>query len=249
MHCDVAADTADGTLFPRTEAQFDALVQHSREIGQSCRDNTGAFLGHTDTMSVARDHEALRIALGEEQVSWLGISYGTQLAANYADLFPGRTRAMVLDAALEHSNGETAQVADEMVAAEGSFNQFVAWCETAPDCSLRGLDVGAVFDRLVAEADLHPIPVPGALRAVTGEDIRMGTIGALRFKEPSVFGQDSWAGLSQSFAAAVAGDASAFAVSNGPQDGLLARLAIGCMEYVAQIGSWAEMQQREVCRR
>jgi hypothetical protein len=66
----------------------------------------------------------------------------------------------------------------------------------------------------VAGADRDPIPVPGALRAVTGEDIRMGAIGMLTFKEPSIYGPDvSWAGLSRALAAALAGDAARFAVA------------------------------------
>jgi alpha/beta hydrolase fold len=81
-----------------------------------------------DTVSVARDHEALRRALGENKINWLGISYGTQLGANYAPLYPSHTRAMVLDAALEHSLPEGHQVAGEIVAAEDSFNRFADWC-------------------------------------------------------------------------------------------------------------------------
>jgi pimeloyl-ACP methyl ester carboxylesterase len=138
-----------------------------------------------DTVSVARDHEALRLARGENKINWLGISYGTQLGANYAQLYPSHTRAMVLDAALEHSLPEGHQVAGEIMAAEDSFNWFADWCPTQETCALRGQDLRAVFDRLVAQADQNPIPAEGALRAVTGEDIRMGTKGLLRFKEPS----------------------------------------------------------------
>ena len=144
------------------------VISHIRE--------TGALLGHTDTVSVARDHEALRIALGVRQVSWLGLS-----------------------------------------------------------------------DDLVARADQQPIPVGGAMRPVTGEDIRMGTVGLLRFKEPSIYGPDlSWAGLSRALARALDGDAAAFALPplGVPQDGLFTLLSIGCMEYVPQIDTYGEMRQR-----
>ena len=199
-----------------------------------------------DTISVARDHEALRRALGVKRVSWLGISYGTQVATNYAALFPRRTRAMVLDAALEHSGSEVGMLSTEILTAEDSFDRFAAWCATADTCALKGQDVGAVYDALVAGADRHPIPVRGALRAVTGEDIRMQTPGGLLFKEPTVFGPDrSWAGLSRAIKAAVEGDASSFALPPPKQAGALAeRLAVGCMDYVSEIHTWAQMQQR-----
>jgi pimeloyl-ACP methyl ester carboxylesterase len=247
VHCDVPALTPTGTLFPKTEPQFQALLRHNREVAASCVRGTGALLGHVDTVTLARDHEALRIALGEKTVTWLGLSYGTQVAANYAQLYPQRTRAMVLDAALEHSLPEVVQVAEEIMSSEASFNRFAAWCNTAPTCVLRGQNVGAVFDRLVAGAERHPIPVPGAMRPVTGEDIRMGAVGLLRFKEPSIYGPDlSWAGLARALARAVAGDASAFALppADVPQDGLFSQLAIACMDYAPQIRTYGQMRQR-----
>lgn len=247
VRCPVPPLTPTTTLFPRSEAQFQELRRHNRAVGLSCLRETGALMRHTDTVSVARDHEALRIALGVGQVNWLGLSYGTQVAANYAQLFPRRTRAMALDAALEHSQPEVLQVADEMVAAETAFNRFVAWCATAPTCALRGQDVGGVYDRLVADADRQPIPVAGSMRGVTGEDIRMGTIRLLVLKEPSIFGPEvSWAGLSRALARTIAGDAANFALPplGAPQDGLSSVLAIACMEYVPQIHTYAQMRQR-----
>jgi pimeloyl-ACP methyl ester carboxylesterase len=234
-------------LWPRTEQEFNALLTNNRAVGLACIRDTGELMRHTDTVNVARDHEALRIALRVDQVSWLGLSYGTQVAGNYADLYPRRTRAMVLDAALDHDLSEVEQVAGEMLAAEDSFNRFAAWCPTSPDCALRGQDVAAVFDRLVAEADRNPIPVDGAIRPVTGADIRIGTKGLLRFKEPAIYGpQLSWAGLSRALESALAGDASAFAVGRAgvTQYNLYSLLANACLDYVVQVRTWAEMQQR-----
>lgn len=247
IRCDLPAITPSYTMFPRTEREFDAMVRYNREFGLSCLRGTGAILGHTDTISVARDHEAARAALGVDRVSWLGISYGSQLAANYAELFPSRTRAMALDSALEHSMPENQQLADEILGVEASFNRFIAWCGTTSECALHGQDVGAIYDRLVARAEEHPIPVDGALRPVTSEDIRMQTTGLLVYKEPALSGPDvSWAGLSRAIAHAVDGDASGFALPPVQylQDDVESRGAIGCMEYVPQVHTWGEMQQR-----
>jgi pimeloyl-ACP methyl ester carboxylesterase len=240
--------TPELTLFPSSRAEFHQLKEHNRTVAQSCVEKTGALIQHADTISVARDHEALRQALGETQVSWLGLSYGTQVAANYAELYPAQTRAMVLDAALEHSLTEVEQVADEAVAAEGSFNRFLRWCRTAAGCALRGSPVGRLFDRLVSRADRHPIPVEGALRPVTGEDIRMGTVGKLLFKHPTpIYGPAmSWGGLSRSLKAALGGNAMSFA--NPPaeviQDDIENLVGIGCNEYVPLVHTYADMRQR-----
>jgi pimeloyl-ACP methyl ester carboxylesterase len=41
--------------------------------------------------------DALRKALGERQIRYFGLSYGTILGSVYASLFPQRVGAMVLD--------------------------------------------------------------------------------------------------------------------------------------------------------
>jgi pimeloyl-ACP methyl ester carboxylesterase len=246
IRCNLPVFPARVTLFPRTAREFKRLHDYGARLGRSCLRRSGPLLGHVDTISVARDHEALRQALGVKRVSWLGISYGTQVATNYAALFPHRTRAMVLDGALEHSGSEVGMLSTEVLTAEDSFDRFAAWCATADTCALKGQDVAAVYDDLVAAADRHPIPVKGALRPVTGEDIRMQTPGGLLFKEPTVFGPDrSWAGLSRGIKAATEGDASMFALPPPKAAAPLAeRLAVGCMDYVSHVRTWAQMQQR-----
>jgi pimeloyl-ACP methyl ester carboxylesterase len=240
--------TPEQTLFPSTRKEFRQLKQHNRAVAQSCLEETGALIEHADTIAVAKDHEALRQALGETQISWLGLSYGTQVAANYAELFPAQTRAMVLDAALEHSLTDLEQVADEARAAEDSFNRFLRWCRTAPGCALRGRPVGRLFDRLVARADRDPIPVEGALRQVTGEDIRMGVVGLLLFKHPTrIYGpSNSWGQLSRNLEATLAGDAVSFAQppAEVAQDDLENLVGIGCNEYVPLVRTYDEMRQR-----
>jgi pimeloyl-ACP methyl ester carboxylesterase len=175
IRCGVPALTPEYTFFPRTQQEFDAMVAHNRAVARSCLQETGPLLLHADTVSVARDHEALRIALGVSRVNWLGLSYGTQLGAQYAQLYPKRTRAMVLDAVLDHSSSDVLLTAAAATTVEEAFNRFATWCDTAPDCALRGQDVAAVYDALVRRAQRHPIPVEGALRPVTGDDIRMNT--------------------------------------------------------------------------
>ena len=45
--------------------------------------------------------DVLRAALGEEQLTYLGASYGTKLGATYAELFPDRVGRLVLDGAVD----------------------------------------------------------------------------------------------------------------------------------------------------
>src|SRR4030095_16487208 len=64
VRCDVPILTPTDTIFPRSEREFDAMVSHNRAVGRSCLAQTGSLIAHTDTVSVARDHEAARVALG-----------------------------------------------------------------------------------------------------------------------------------------------------------------------------------------
>ena len=45
--------------------------------------------------------EQLRQSLGDEQLTYLGYSYGTTLGSTYAELFPDKVRALVLDGAVD----------------------------------------------------------------------------------------------------------------------------------------------------
>lgn len=245
VHCEVPILAPGVTLFPRSQQQFNALVEHNRAVGQSCLDNTGDLLRHVDTVSVARDHEAVRMALAVPQVTWLMTSYGAQVGANYAELFPDRVRALVIDGALDHAFPTLHSVLDEARSVEDSFDRFVTWCRTAQECALRGRPVARLYDELVRRADRSPMLVDGAIRPVTGEDIRMNTEGGLLFKEP-VFGPDkSWAGLSRGIAAALDGDATAFAAPPPePTDGSYAGQAVACLDYPADVTTYRELRAR-----
>jgi pimeloyl-ACP methyl ester carboxylesterase len=234
------------TLFPRTQAQFDQMVRLNRELGRGCLEQTGRLLGHVDTVSVARDHEAVRIGLGERTFNWLGLSYGTQIGANYAQLFPRRIRAMVFDGALDHSALSVGLLADEIATVEDAFNRFAAWCRTAPACAMNGQDVARVYDQLVARADASPIPVPGADHPVTGEDIRLNTPPYLEFKEPSPFGPSRWVQLGAAIRDTLAGDASAFAIPRyqSPTEPAFGALAVACQDYALEVRTFADMQRR-----
>jgi pimeloyl-ACP methyl ester carboxylesterase len=247
LKCGIPLLTPTTSLFPRTAREFDRLRDRDRSVARSCLRASGAQVKHMDTVSVARDHEALRIALHVDQVTWFVLSYGTQLAANYAALYPEHTRAMVLDAALDHSAPEVSLTADAITTAEAAFDRFARWCTTSTECALHGRDVGKLFDRLVQRADRHPIAVAGALRPVTGEDIRMMMPNLIVLRDPNVIGGGrSWPVASQALAGALAGDASGFAYPpfQGPTDLLFALAANGCGDYAVDIHTFADVRER-----
>jgi pimeloyl-ACP methyl ester carboxylesterase len=117
------------------------VVAHNRAAGQDCVDRTGPLLSHADTRSVVEDVEAIRVALGEPKISWVGVSYGTEIGAAYAAKYPGQVRAMVLDGAVDHTEPMRKAILEEAAATEDGLWRFVTWCLTADQCVLRGQDV------------------------------------------------------------------------------------------------------------
>jgi pimeloyl-ACP methyl ester carboxylesterase len=67
------------------------------EFDKSCAAHAGPLLAHDTTADVARDLDLMRQAVGDPALNYVGISYGSYLGATYANLFPGRVRAITLD--------------------------------------------------------------------------------------------------------------------------------------------------------
>src|SRR5262249_40894521 len=87
---------AEGDPVPVTAAGRATPVDADRAFAQACATAAGPLLAHIGTTDVARDLEQLRKALGDERLTFLGVSYGTLLGATYADLFPTHVRALAL---------------------------------------------------------------------------------------------------------------------------------------------------------
>jgi pimeloyl-ACP methyl ester carboxylesterase len=92
IKCDPEIWNEGGSLFPQDQAAYDAMVAHNKAFGESCLKNTGPALAYMDTVSVARDLDAIRAVLGEEKLNYFGLSYGTMVGAQYAELFPDKIR-------------------------------------------------------------------------------------------------------------------------------------------------------------
>ncbi|WP_338677399.1 alpha/beta hydrolase [Streptomyces sp. SCSIO 30461] len=83
--------------FPVGEQERRTWITAYQDLARRCHERDPELLRHVSTADTARDLDRLRQAVGERQLSYLGISYGTYLGATYAGLFPGNIRAMVLD--------------------------------------------------------------------------------------------------------------------------------------------------------
>ncbi|MDQ4038068.1 MAG: alpha/beta fold hydrolase, partial [Actinomycetota bacterium] len=185
---------------PRSAEEIDEALDLSEEVGDGCEDKYGDELGNFNTTYTARDMDRLREAVGDEQLSYLGYSYGTTLGSTYAELFPDRVRALVLDGAVDPSKNDLESSEGQAAGFEQAFDAFAA------DCAARGADCPAgpdpralVYD-LLDQAEASPIPSSGSDgRSATDGLVFLGVLGAL-------YSRDSWPRLAQSLADARGGD-------------------------------------------
>ena len=168
IKCGLDEVIADHPQVPRNQAEFDQLAAYNRKLGESCNRLSGPLGQFGDTESVARDMDAIRAALGEKKLTYYGVSYGTLMGQQYAELFPDKVRALVLDSNMDHSqytawdflNSETQSV-------QAEFGEFVAWCGRTPSCALHGRDVSKLTRDLQDKAARGELKDPQSGEVVT----------------------------------------------------------------------------------
>jgi pimeloyl-ACP methyl ester carboxylesterase len=138
-------------------------LAEAEDFGRACVRASGELLPYVGTQSVARDLDLLRAAVGDDRLTYLGYSYGTYIGTVYADLFPARVRAAVLDGAYDprrYANDPYAYDRGQFVAVEGALSRFLGWCaRERAGCRFGAGRPRAALDRLVAGLDRRPARV------------------------------------------------------------------------------------------
>jgi pimeloyl-ACP methyl ester carboxylesterase len=173
-------------LSPDNKGEIDALVAEGKEFAGGCRAKSARLLPHIGTLNAARDIDVLRAALGDEQLSYLGISYGTYLGAFYAQQFPAKVRAMVLDGAVDPKLTAEQTNLEQAKGFETALRSFAADCVKQAGCPL-GTDadraVGKVSE-LLARTDKTPLSnALGDGRKIGEPLVATGIAAALYAKE------------------------------------------------------------------
>ncbi len=86
--------------FPSTSVEESRFILAGKRLAKGCSGYGATLASSVSTAEVARDLDVLRRAVGDKKLNYLGFSYGTYLGEVYANLFPDRFRALVLDGVL-----------------------------------------------------------------------------------------------------------------------------------------------------
>ncbi|PRY56855.1 alpha/beta hydrolase [Glycomyces artemisiae] len=177
-----------------TDAQTEALKTGAQDFSGECaQEEDPLFLDNIGTMNVARDLEVMRAALGDDQLTYLGYSYGTYIGQMYLYLYPHKVRAMVLDGVMRTS-GSVLDVAEgQATGFQTAWRDFAAYCLTVDGCPLTSADT--------ADAELTAI-LTRAQERVGGE---ITVADMLDMVAQSLYSEAKWPALETVLAGAASG--------------------------------------------
>jgi pimeloyl-ACP methyl ester carboxylesterase len=187
---------------PDDAAQLARLIAASKQFAARCERHSAALLPYVGTPDAARDLDVLRAALGQSRLTYLGKSYGTYLGSWYAQLFPHRVRALVLDGAVDPATSPLDATIAQAEGFQGAFGSFAAWCVAAGGCPLGGsvARAQAKVQALITRADAVPLADHlGDGQVADGAMLLYGVADAL-------YSRASWPVLRTALADAFGGD-------------------------------------------
>ena len=180
--------------FPVTRQEERVWVRADRALARACARRGGAILDHMATADVARDLDLLRRAVGDDKLSYVGYSYGTYLGATYANLFPNKVRALVVDGVLDPiawatgrgDQARTLPFSTRLRSDQGALatlNEFFRLCDAgAANCAFSAGNPRRRFARLAERLLEEPVQLPdgqGGTFPFTYADLVATALGAM----------------------------------------------------------------------
>jgi pimeloyl-ACP methyl ester carboxylesterase len=142
LHCfdsedDLVSFISGTPGFPYERDHYEPFYDHWASLADECLTRGEVITEHMSTADVARDLDTLRRAVGDQKLTYLGFSYGSYLGNTYANLFPRKVRALVIDGVLDPRLWSSGwQIRSDRIATQEEFDEFLRLCEEAgPQCA------------------------------------------------------------------------------------------------------------------
>lgn len=180
----------DEAVFPMTDAEIQQHFAMDKAIQDACAHGP-RILEHMTTADVARDMDLARQAVGDDKLTYYGISYGTYVGATYAAMFPNNIRALVVDGVVDPvgwatgrgpNQGSTETVDERLASGNGAKEAMIAAigeCQKAGSSRCAVADtVGDDWRNLTQFLRMGPVTLPDGeqLRYDTLHSMVMGTL-------------------------------------------------------------------------
>jgi pimeloyl-ACP methyl ester carboxylesterase len=189
---------------PDDDAERQHIIDLAEDYANQCVVRSEDFIQFVGTNNSARDMDTIRRALEEDEISYFGFSYGSELGGTWATLFPDTVRAAVLDGAADPNADELEGSLQQTAGFEATLETFLAQCSENPDCAFHNDgDAEGAFDQLMLKIDEKPLPTqPGRPPLSRGV--------ALQGIAEAMYSDVLWVDLEQALASALQqGDGSA----------------------------------------
>ena len=145
---------------PDNEAEREKLVEVNTLLGEKCEEEDAELLKFLDTESSVRDMDEMRKALGEDEINFLGFSYGSSLGQIYATLFPDNFRTMVIDGIIDLAETAKETSAEQVRGFENSIGNFFDYCRRQSCSYSQGQDPETKYLEIMQKIDQNPIASP-----------------------------------------------------------------------------------------
>ncbi|WP_137294998.1 alpha/beta hydrolase [Nocardioides dongxiaopingii] len=185
---------------PDDAAERQEFAASEEEFFAGCVAGSDGVAAHVSTVEAARDMDVLRSVLGEEQLSYLGFSYGTTLGSTYAELFPGNVGRFVLDGATDPTLDFRDNALSQAAGFQTALDAYLDDCVAGEGCFLgasREEAQGTISD-LFASIEEQPLPTSG------DRDLQIGN--AFYGVAYPLYSRESWFLLDQGLQEALDGD-------------------------------------------
>lgn len=199
--CQLPAPFTPDPGLPAKEQAAREAAAYGADLGR-CGNEDPVFASNLTTQNVARDMDRIRVALGEQRISYLGVSWGTALGATYRTMFADRVDRMLLDSVTNPTFSFTA--ADLVPDMEQAFRVYSSWLARHDDRYHLGGRPAQVRTRLLAlreQVRAEPFSFEGG--QITGDQIAVF----------AVWFSNSWPVTSRLLAGIAAGDRAAVAAA------------------------------------
>ena len=187
---------------PDSPEENQALIDASQAFNDECMANSGEILPYISTQASATDMDSIRQALGEDKISYFGFSYGSELGATWATMFPQTVRAAVFDGAVDPQATSSQEGMAQAGGFEGQLTTFLATCSENNTCAFyNGGKAEAAFDALLFALDAKPLVVSKDRTPVT-QGVAFTAVAQ------AMYSDSNWPQLEQALADAQQGDGS-----------------------------------------
>lgn len=186
-------------ITPDTDEERQLLVDLAKEYAEACIERVDT-LNYLGTNNSARDMDAIRQAVGAEQVSYFGFSYGSELGGVWATLFPTTVRAAVFDGATDPNADSLQSSLQQGAGFEAALTTFLAQCSADAQCPFHSDgDAEDAFDRLMLRLDESPLP------SLNGR-VEVNRSVAVLAVSQAMYSDSYWPALERALEDAAAGD-------------------------------------------